>query len=236
MTSARLPTLREPPWRLLTADDAALAAAWPDDAWGRLDAALPALRWERQARGDVADHHLDVAMLMINGDAPRVAPGAVAAELVALLTRVPFLALLRRVGGHDRALHLRRAQANRMREGDHNRFHHDTDDDAGYTLGALLYLTDPADYDGGEIRFEGGGPLKPPRRSVIVFPASLGHELLPLGPCRRPRTSLVLLFGSDVGPRRRGDPSRGAGGPRGDPGGQPAQRAAVGAALDGVLQ
>lgn len=191
------------PWVLLDATHPALCAAFTDDHWDHLDTLLARLAWERQFHGDVAEHCIEVAMLVHNRTSPSVAPGA-PAELVALFAREPCVALFQRLYGLTRPLYLRRAQANRMREGDYNRFHRDTDDDPDYVLGVILYPSDPADYDGGEIRFEGSTEaLKAPRRSLVAFRADLGHELLPMTTCRRPRCSIVLLFGEHDGPNRR---------------------------------
>lgn len=205
--SHELPSVQETSWVLLEAAHPALGAALSDAHWNHLDALLARLTWERQLHGDAADHCIEVAMLVHNRTSPSVAPGA-PAELVDLLAREPCAALFQRLYGLARPLHLRRAQANRMREGDYNRFHRDTDDDPDYALGVILYVSDPADYDGGEIRFEGATEaLKAPRRSLVAFRAGLGHELLPMGACRRPRCSVVLLFGEHDGPNRRFTPA-----------------------------
>ena len=91
-----------------------------------------------------------------------------------------------------------------MAEGARVHFGGGTDDEHDYVLGALLYPCDPAEYDGGEVCFEGAdAPLKPPRRSLIVFRADVGHALRPVVRCRAPRISVVLLFGEHPGDNRR---------------------------------
>lgn len=144
-----------------------------------------------------------VAMLVTNRPAPAVVSGATEA-LVAFFTGRPRLELFSQLLGRPARIHLRRAQINRMSEGARNDFHRDTDDDPDYVLGALLYPCDPAEYDGGEVCFEGAdAPLKPPRRSLIVFRADVGHALRPVVRCRAPRISVVLLFGEHPGDNRR---------------------------------
>lgn len=203
MTSRSLPTLRDRAWALLLADDPRLAGVLSASDWDRIDATMPHLRWEHQERGDIAEHSLDVAMLVTNRPAPAVVSGA-AEALVAFFTGRPRLELFSRLLGRPARLHLRRAQINRMSEGARNHFHRDTDDDPDYVLGALLYPCDPAEYDGGEVCFEGAdAPLKPPRRSLIVFRADVGHALRPVVRCRAPRISVVLLFGEHPGDNRR---------------------------------
>lgn len=188
-------------WVLLERRQPTFVAAFPDADWDRLDQLLEPLAWRRQTRGDVADHRIDVAMLVTNQPRPAVVAGA--AEVVEFFTRSPRLDLFRRLHG-GATPHLRRAQVNRMRAGDHNHFHRDTDDDPDYTLGVLVYPGDPDDHDGGELCFEGAAaPFKPPRRSMVAFPADLGHALRPVGDCRRPRVSIVLLFGEHDAPNRR---------------------------------
>ena len=203
MTSRSLPTLRDRAWALLLADDPRLAGVLSASDWDRIDATMPHLRWEHQERGDIAEHSLDVAMLVTNRPAPAVVSGA-AEALVAFFTGRPRLELFSRLLGRPARLHLRRAQINRMSEGARNPFHRDTDDDPDYVLGALLYPCDPAEYEGGEICFEGAdAPLKPPWRSLVVFRADVGHALRPVARCRRPRLSIVLLFGEHSGDNRR---------------------------------
>ena len=203
MTSRSLPTLRDRAWALLLADDPRLAGVLSASDWDRIDATMPHLRWEHQERGDIAEHSLDVAMLVTNRPAPAVVSGA-AEALVAFFTGRPRLELFSQLLERPARLHLRRAQINRMSEGARNDFHRDTDDDPDYVLGALLYPCDPAEYDGGEVCFEGAdAPLKPPRRSLIVFRADVGHALRPVVRCRAPRISVVLLFGEHPGDNRR---------------------------------
>lgn len=203
MTIRSAPTLRDRPWALLRADDPRLADVFSASDWDRLDAAAPRLRWEHQERGDIAEHSLDVAMLVTNRPAPAVVSGE-ATALAAFFTGRPRIELFRRLLGRPAELHLRRAQINRMSAGARNQFHRDTDDDPDYVLGALLYPCDPTEYDGGELCFEGADePLKPPRRSLVVFRADLGHALNPVVRCRTPRLSIILLFGEHAGENRR---------------------------------
>lgn len=197
-----VPSIERDAYVLLTGSHPAYGAAFPEAAWERLDGLLAALEYRRQTRGDVADHYLDVAMLVTCDPRPTVVRGA--DELVEFFTRGPRFELFHRLRGRPGALHLRRAQVNRMTTGDHNHFHRDTDDDPAYTLAVLVYPGDPDDWDGGELHLEGAGAaIRPPRRSVLAFRADVGHRLGPLGACRRPRLSIVLLFGDHAAARTR---------------------------------
>lgn len=199
----RLSTLRDEPYVVLRAEHSHLATSLRPEDWDHLDRQLERLPWEGQARGDIADHSLDVSMLVTNCPRPAPVDGA-AAVLLEFLLGTGLLQLLHSVLGRPTTLHLRRAQVNRMTTGSYNQFHRDTDDDPDYVLGALLYPSDPGDHDGGEIWFEGARlPFKPPRRSLVVFRADLGHGLRPLVRCRSPRLSVVLLFGEHSASNRR---------------------------------
>ncbi|WP_442681643.1 Fe2+-dependent dioxygenase [Sphingomonas sp. ASY06-1R] len=44
-------------------------------------------------------------------------------------------------------------------------------------LSATLFLSDPADYDGGELIAEGYGPIKLPAGDMILYPASSVHRV-----------------------------------------------------------
>lgn len=173
-------------------------AAW----WEAVEQGVEALPRARQDQGDIADHQIDVAMVVSNRPRPTVQGPQAQALLDVLLT--PLLGLLTRAWGGEGALHLRRAQVNWMRAGDHNHFHRDTWDDPDYVLAAVLYLDDPEGFEGGALLLEGATEeLRPPRRSMVVFPGELGHALTPVRACARPRRSVVLLFGAHDGPNRR---------------------------------
>lgn len=197
-----VPSIREQPFVVLHGDHPDLSAAFSPADWDHLERLFARLPWQSQARGDVAEHSLEVAMLVTNRPRPAEVAG-VAAELVAFLAGTPRMHLFRRLFGRASALHLRRAQVNRMNVGSYNRFHRDTDDDPDYVIGALLYPSDPADYDGGELCFEDTAPFKPPRRSLVAFRADLGHALTPISRARVPRLSIVLLFGEHAADNRR---------------------------------
>lgn len=198
-----LPSIRPGAWVELTSAHPALAAAFSRADWDHLDALVGRLSWQRQSRGDIAEHAIDVAMLVTNCPGPAAVAGE-AAAIVDFFTGPARLDLFQRLYGRPGPIRLRRAQINRMSGGDYNHFHRDTDDDPDYTLAVLVYPGDPADCDGGELCFEGAAaPLKPARRSLIAFPADLGHALRPVVRCCRPRLSIVLLFGEHAAPNRR---------------------------------
>jgi PKHD-type hydroxylase len=47
-------------------------------------------------------------------------------------------------------------------------------------LSATLFLSDPEDYDGGELIAEGQAPIKLPAGDMIVYPASTVHRVAPV--------------------------------------------------------
>ena len=47
-------------------------------------------------------------------------------------------------------------------------------------LSATLFLTDPADYDGGELVAEGQPPIKLPAGDMLLYPASSVHHVTPV--------------------------------------------------------
>lgn len=47
-------------------------------------------------------------------------------------------------------------------------------------LSATLFLSDPADYDGGELVAEGQAPIKLPAGDMILYPASSVHRVTPV--------------------------------------------------------
>lgn len=198
---------QEHPILVLGSRDPRLAAALPAPTWDALQRLVDRLDFVRQQRGDIADHHLEVAMAVTNRERPERQPGA-AGELADLLSSPPALRLFgelaKELGLPAQSLTVRRLQVNRMHGGDHNHSHRDTDDDPDYTLAIILYLTDVADYDGGELEFDGiPSPVKPQLGALVAFPADLGHKLRPLLDCRRPRVSIVVLLGQHDGPNRR---------------------------------
>ena len=191
----------------LQPSDPQLSALFSHELWQRLDDLVAQLPFARQVQGDIADHHLEVAMIVTNRDRPRVQPG-IAGELFSVLASPQLLDFFRAcsktLSRPVQDLVIRRMQVNRMQRGDHNHYHCDTDDDPDYVLGAILYFTDAAQYEGGEIEFDGiAEPIKPQRHQVLVFPADLGHRLSPLTACQKPRLSIVMLFGTHDGPNRR---------------------------------
>jgi PKHD-type hydroxylase len=47
-------------------------------------------------------------------------------------------------------------------------------------LSATLFLSEPADYDGGELIAEGQEPIKLPAGDMLVYPASSVHRVTPV--------------------------------------------------------
>lgn len=185
--------------RVYSAEALAADGVCDADDWARLERLLDALPRARQTRGDVADHHLEVGLVARSDPRPRVV-GAAAARVADWLGAPPRRALFEAlVGGPP---WLRRAQFNRMGEGDYNRRHRDTDDDPDYRVAAVFFLTDPADYVGGALCVDGAEPLRAPARSLVVFGADVPHALTPVGACRRSRDTLVTLWGAHGGPNR----------------------------------
>jgi PKHD-type hydroxylase len=68
--------------------------------------------------------------------------------------------------------------------GGHYHWHPDTmpPDEHGIQrkLSAILMLSDPNDYEGGELELKGVDPIKLSQGSVIVFPSPLEHRVLPV--------------------------------------------------------
>lgn len=75
--------------------------------------------------------------------------------------------------------------------GSHYRLHSDfgRDQMAQRKLSMVLFLSNPEDYDGGELEFFEGPQLKLPRGSVVVFPSFQVHGVRPV--TRGIRKSLV---------------------------------------------
>lgn len=77
-------------------------------------------------------------------------------------------------------------------------------DDLDRKISVSVNLSDPADYDGGELEFRDGlghqvaGPDLRQRGSVVVFPSSVGHRVTPVA-----RGSRFALIGWMVGPPLR---------------------------------
>ncbi len=187
--------------------DPQLSELFSHELWHKLDELLAQLPFARQFHGDIADHHLEVAMIITNRGRPHPQPG-IAADLIALLGNPTMIRFFRscaqRLLRPVQDLVIRRMQVNRMQRGDHNHHHRDTDDDPDYVIGAILYLTSAHEYEGGEIEFDGiDEPIKPQRHEVVVFAADLGHKLRALTDCQRPRLSIVMLFGTHDGPNLR---------------------------------
>ena len=69
-------------------------------------------------------------------------------------------------------------------EGGHYDWHIDTmpPDDNGIQrkLSAVMMLSDPNDYEGGELELKGVTPLKLTQGSIIVFPSPIEHRVLPV--------------------------------------------------------
>lgn len=183
--------------RVFGPDHPELAPLRRAPAWGDLVRALGALPREEQRRGDIADHHLEVGMIVH----PRPRPHAVGPAAERVLAALGASGLPRLADAAEgRPLALRRAQLNRMADGAYNRPHRDDDDDPEYTTAAVLVLSAPDRYAGGALHFPDLDlSLRPPAGALILFPAALLHGVTPVcGPGAR--TSLILLFG----PRERG--------------------------------
>ncbi|MFO7568013.1 MAG: 2OG-Fe(II) oxygenase [Enhygromyxa sp.] len=203
-TSGQLPpTLGEvDAVRLLSTHPVLLRALGSED-WDVLGAAVARLPMVHQTRGDIADHRLEVGMVVSNNPRPSLACSE-GRELVKLLQRPRMRALYQELAGHQRPLHLRRVQANRMREGNYNRAHCDRDDDPDYTMAVLFYFTDPCRFAGGELVFpDSGDRLRPGRHDVVFMRADVLHELTPVTRAVEPRLCLVVLMGEHDGPNRR---------------------------------
>lgn len=180
-----------------------IRGAFPELIWLELKAALDRLPFERQVRGDVADHHLEVGMIVRNKPAPH-STGPEADHVLSLLARAPIQALFQNCYGSKRpAPVLRRAQCNRMYTGDYNRAHRDSEDDSDYTMAVILYFSDPAHYQGGDIFFEDEQKsIRPACQSLVAFRGDVLHGLKPVVQSQSPRVSLILLFGEHGGPSR----------------------------------
>jgi hypothetical protein len=197
------PTLREVDAVRLPAEHPVLLRALGSEDWDSLEAAVARLPMVHQTRGDIADHRLDVGMIVSNNPRPRLVCSE-GREIVKLVQRPRMLALYQELAGHQRPLHLRRVQANRMRGGNYNRRHRDRDDDPDYTMAAVFYFTDPRGFTGGELTFpDSGERLQPGRRDVVFMRADVLHELTPVTRAVVPRLCLVLLMGEHDGPNRR---------------------------------
>lgn len=192
--------MRDGPLRVYTAEVLAAAGVCDGDDWRRLERLLGALPCAHQARGDIADHHLEVGLIVRSDPRPRLM-GEAARGVSDWLCAPGRLALFAELVGSRPWL--RRAQLNRMVEGDYNARHRDTDDDPAYRVAGVFCLTDPADYAGGALCLDGAAPLRAPARSLVVFAADVPHALTPVGAGRRSRDTLVTLWGAHGGPNRR---------------------------------
>lgn len=115
---------------------------------------------EQQSHGDVAEHRLEVGMVLENRPRPRVAC-AEGHAVIEVLERAEVRGLFRAVAGHERPLHLRRVQANRMTAGSYNRAHRDRDDDPDYTMACAMYFTEKLQADHGQLAVFSHEPCDP---------------------------------------------------------------------------
>jgi len=82
--------------------------------------------------------------------------------------------------------YMQKAQLGRYEQGGHYDWHIDTmkPDEYGMQrkISAVLYLSDPKDYEGGELEIKGlDKPLgRLPKGSVVVFPSYMSHRVTPV--------------------------------------------------------
>ena len=204
----RVPSLHHAHGVMLRSSHPELRRALPSARWQALEEVVASLPMERQLCGDIADHRLEVGMVLSNRPLPRLACPEGRAVLD-VLEQPGVQALFRTIAGHDRPLHLRRVQVNRMGRGTHNHAHRDRDDDPDYTIACAMYFTESECYRGGALVFpELGARVEPSRHDVVFFRADLLHALTPVTACTTPRLSLIVLMGEHDGPNRRFEATR----------------------------
>jgi hypothetical protein len=171
------------------------------DEWKQVDRIFAQSPTVVQNHGDIADHHLSVAMWVSNNPAPKVL-GENGRAMVEILGSPKMMELYKAILNDPRPLFIRRLQGNYMESADYNHAHTDDEDDPSYSLAVIIYLTDPRAYKGGELIITKDNiVVRPERRSLVAIRGDTEHAVHPVEASPgRGRRSIVVLLGHHDGP------------------------------------